>query len=231
MEHELTKSLFDAIRYFSDPDVCVDFVASMRWPDGPTCPHCDSQNVSYLSTRRIWKCMAKECHKQFSVKTGTIFEDSPIPLDKWLTAVWLIVNCKNGVSSYEIARDLKVTQKSAWFMLHRIRFALESGHWEKMGGSDCGPVESDETFVGPNPRKMHADKREARTRASVLVLACRFSAYWIVSFAKSAPRGAERCGGAGIPVQQPRNEGKSAGRQGAFCAGSIADFREETDLC
>src|SRR5271170_1722707 len=118
-------SLLEAARYFSDPNVCVDFMAAMRWPEGIVCPYCGGKKHSYLSTRRIWKCMVKECHKQFSAKTGTVFEDSPIPLDKWLTATWLIVNCKNGVSSYEIARDLQVTQKSAWFMLHRIRFALE----------------------------------------------------------------------------------------------------------
>ncbi len=103
--------------------------------------------------------MAKECHKQFSVKTQSVFEDSPIALDKWLTAVWLVVNCKNGISSYEIARDLKVTQKSAWFMLHRIRLALKDGNWSKMGGSEGGPVEVDETFVGPDPRKMHRARR------------------------------------------------------------------------
>jgi transposase-like protein len=102
--------------------------------------------------------MNRDCHKQFSVKTGSVFEDSPIGLDKWLTAVWLVVNCKNGISSYEIARDLKVTQKSAWFMLHRIRLALREGNWSKMGG-DGGPVEVDETFVGPDPRKMHSSRR------------------------------------------------------------------------
>jgi transposase-like protein len=112
---EFPKSLLQAARYFANPDVCVDFVAAMRWPEGVTCPHCQGKKVSYLSTRRIWKCMKRECHKQFSVKTGTIFEESPIPLDKWLTGVWLLVNCKNGISSYEIARDLKITQKSAWF--------------------------------------------------------------------------------------------------------------------
>jgi transposase-like protein len=117
--------LLEAARYFADPDVCVDFVASMRWPDGVTCPHCTGKKVSYLSSRRIWKCMKKECHKQFSVKTLSVFEDSPISLDKWLTAVWLTVNCKNGISSYEIMRHVGVTQKSAWFMLHRIRLALK----------------------------------------------------------------------------------------------------------
>ena len=154
------KSLLEATRYFADLDVCVDFMAEMRWPDGITCPYCSGKRVSYLSSRRIWKCMAKECHKQFSAKTGTIFEESPVPLDKWLTAVWLVVNCKNGISSYEIMRDLGVTQKTAWFMLHRIRLALKDGHWTKLGGEGGGPVEVDETFVGPNPKKMHADRRQ-----------------------------------------------------------------------
>jgi transposase-like protein len=103
--------------------------------------------------------MAKECHKQFSVKTQSVFEDSPITLDKWLTAIWLVVNCKNGISSYEIARDLKVTQKSAWFMLHRIRLALKDGNWSKLGGDLGGPVEVDETFIGGNPQKMHSARR------------------------------------------------------------------------
>jgi len=153
------KSLQEAIRYFDNPDVCVDFVASMRWPNGAICAHCGGSKVSYLSTRRIWKCMNRDCHKQFSVKTGSVFEDSPLPLDKWLTAVWLVVNCKNGISSYEIMRDIKVTQKSAWFMLHRIRLALREGNWDKMGGNNNGPVEVDETFVGPNPQKMHRSRR------------------------------------------------------------------------
>jgi transposase-like protein len=156
-DENLPKSLLQATRYFADPDVCVDFVASLRWPLGVECPHCEGKKVSYLSTRRIWKCMNRECHKQFSVKTGSIFEDSPIPLDKWLTAVWLVVNCKNGISSYEIAKDVKVTQKSAWFMLHRIRLALRTG-WGKLGG-DGNPVEVDECYLGPDPQKMHRDRR------------------------------------------------------------------------
>jgi transposase-like protein len=153
------QSLLQATRYFADPDICVDFVAAMRWPDGAVCPHCEGKRVSYLSTRRIWKCMAKDCHKQFSVKTQSVFEDSPVPLDKWLTAVWLVVSCKNGVSSYEIARHVDVTQKSAWFMLHRIRLALKDGDWSKMGGAFGGPIEVDETFVGGKPKNMHSDKR------------------------------------------------------------------------
>jgi len=162
---EFPKSLQQAIRYFDDPDVCVDFVASMRWPNGAICAHCGGNKVSYLSTRRIWKCMNRDCHKQFSVKTGSVFEDSPLPLDKWLAAVWLVVNCKNGISSYEIMRDIEVTQKSAWFMLHRIRLALQQGNWDKMGGEDGGPVEVDEAFIGPDLRKMHADKRRKRMTA------------------------------------------------------------------
>jgi transposase-like protein len=104
--------------------------------------------------------MAKDCHKQFSVKTGSVFEDSPIPLDKWLTAVWLIVNCKNGISSYEIMRDLGVTQKTAWFMLHRIRLALQDGNWSKLGGEDGGPVEVDEAYIGGQPKNRHLGKRD-----------------------------------------------------------------------
>ncbi|HTW61262.1 MAG TPA: IS1595 family transposase [Terracidiphilus sp.] len=155
------KTLLAATRYFADPDVCIDFVAAMRWPDGVECPACLGKKVSYLSTRRIWKCMTKKCHKQFSVKTNSVFEDSPIPLDKWLTAIWLVVNCKNGVSSYEIHRGVGVTQKTAWFMLHRIRRALKSGFWRKLGGEGSGAVEVDECFIGPTPQKMHRDKRLA----------------------------------------------------------------------
>ncbi|HEY3706022.1 MAG TPA: IS1595 family transposase [Terracidiphilus sp.] len=158
-QKQFPKSLMQAVRYFADADVCVEFVAGMRWPNGASCPHCSGAKVSYLKTRRIFKCMAKDCHKQFSAKTGSIFEDSPIPLDKWLTAVWLVVNCKNGVSSYEIARDLNVTQKSAWFMLHRIRLALQNGSFEIMGGDEGGPIEVDETFIGGKPKNMHAAKR------------------------------------------------------------------------
>ena len=158
-QKEFPQSLLQATRYFVDPEICVEFVAGLRWTDGPMCPYCNGKTVSYLKTRRIFKCMSKECHKQFSVKVGTIFEDSAIPLDKWLTAIWLVVNCKNGISSYEIARDLKVTQKSAWFMLHRIRLALANSSWFKMGGEDGGPVEVDETFVGGNPQNKHLSER------------------------------------------------------------------------
>jgi transposase-like protein len=156
-DQDIPKSLIEVIRYFSDVDVCIEFVASLRWMDGKAeCPHCGAKNAGFLKTRRIWKC--RECRKQFSVKTGTIFEESPIALDKWLMAIWLVVNCKNGISSYEIARDLKVTQKSAWFMLHRIRLALQSGSWAKMGGNG-GAVEVDEAYVGGKPQNMHYSRK------------------------------------------------------------------------
>ncbi len=149
----LPSTLIEAIRYFSDPDVCTEFVANLRWPAGPACPRCGSIEHSYISTRRVWKC--KGCRKQFSVKLGTIFEDSPLGLDKWLPAVWLIANSKNGISSHELGRALGVTQKSAWFMLHRIRLAMQTGSFDKLGGT----VEVDETFIGGKARNMHKDVR------------------------------------------------------------------------
>src|SRR6266705_4270191 len=134
-------SLTEAIRYFSDKDTSLTFLASLRWPTGVTCPACEGKDPGFLKTRRIWKC--RECGRQFSVKLGTIFEDSPIGLDKWLPAVWLLANSKNGISSYELARSLGVTQKTAWFMLSRIRLALQSAHGGKMDGT----VEADETYI------------------------------------------------------------------------------------
>ena len=130
------------------------FVAGLRWPDGVTCPHCDGKECPYVASRRIWQC--KGCRKQFSVKVGSLFEDSPIPLSKWLPAMWLLVNCKNGVSSYEVARDLGVTQKTAWFMLHRLRMAITAQSFDKLDGGD---VEVDESYVAGKGRHMHASKR------------------------------------------------------------------------
>jgi len=130
METGWPVTLQQAIIYFSDKKVALEFLAKFRWPDGkPACPKCGSLESSFLSTRSIWKC--KGCKKQYSAKSGTIMEDSPIGLDKWLPAIWMLCGCKNGISSYEIARDLGVTQKTAWFLLHRIRLALESGSIEK----------------------------------------------------------------------------------------------------
>ena len=149
----LPSTLLEATRYFADLDVANDFVATLRWPHGPVCPRCGSKTHSYLTTRRIWKC--KDCKKQFSVKVGTIFEDSPLGLDKWLPAVWLIANSKNGISSHELGRALGITQKSAWFMLHRIRLAMQTGSFDKFDGT----VEVDETFIGGKARNMHKDVR------------------------------------------------------------------------
>ncbi|HUL35426.1 MAG TPA: IS1595 family transposase [Candidatus Eisenbacteria bacterium] len=128
------RTLQQAIVYFSDPDNCLKFMVSRRWPNGVTCPTCGRTDVRFISTRRMWECKEKHAKKQFSVKIGTIFEDSALPLDKWLIAIWMVANCKNGVSSYEVARALGITQKSAWFMLHRIRPAMQSNHSSKLGG-------------------------------------------------------------------------------------------------
>lgn len=149
----LPRNLLEAITYFADRDVANEFVAKLRWPNGPVCPRCGCVEYSYLTTRRLWKC--KGCKKQYSVKIGSIFEDSPLGLDKWLPAIWLIANSKNGISSHELGRALGVTQKSAWFMLHRIRLAMQTGSFDKLGGE----VEVDETFIGGKARNMHAADR------------------------------------------------------------------------
>jgi transposase-like protein len=158
------KTLQQAIQYFSDEQVCIDAVAAMRWPDGPRCPDCwtpgsdKGRNPYYLKTQKRWKC--RDCRRQFSVKVETIFEDSPISLQKWLPALWMLVSCKNGVSSYEIHRALGVSQKTGWFMLHRLRLALKTQSFVfKMGGKDSGGVEVDETFVGGKVKNMHRDRR------------------------------------------------------------------------
>ncbi len=155
------RNLTDAIRYFSDEDRCIAYMVSRRWPDGKVkCPYCGSEKVSYLANQRRWKCSQKHDRRQFSVKVGTIFEDSPLSLTKWLPAVWLIGNCKNGISSCEVARDLDVCQKTAWFMLHRIRFAMQRGSFGKFGKG--GPVEVDESMIGGLARFMHKDRKAAK---------------------------------------------------------------------
>ena len=154
---EFPKTLMDAIKYFADADKAINFMASIRWPDGKCkCPVCKAEETTFLSTRRIWKC--RKCAKQFSVKVGTIFEDSALGFDKWLPAFWMIVNAKNGISSCELARALGVTQKTAWFMLHRIRLAIQNGSMEKMDGE----VEADETYIGGLAKNMHKGKRKVK---------------------------------------------------------------------
>jgi transposase-like protein len=152
-KQSVPKTLADAILYFADPDRALEFMVSMRWPHGVACPHCKSKEAGFLKTRRIWKC--RGCKKQFSVKVGTIFEDSALGLDKWLPAMWMIANCKNGISSYEVARALGVTQKTGWFMLHRIRLAMQSETFNLFGGD----VEVDETFIGGRVPNMHRRRR------------------------------------------------------------------------
>jgi transposase-like protein len=136
-------SLQEAIIYFAEFENCRKFMVELRWPNGVVaCPRCGAEKVTWLEKARVWKCYAKHEKPTFTLKTGTIFEDSPIALEKWLPAAWLVINCKNGISSYEIARDLKVTQKTAWFMLHRVRLAMQNGTFAKLSGD----VEADETF-------------------------------------------------------------------------------------
>jgi transposase-like protein len=147
-------TLQQAIIYFSDAENCSNFLMQLRWPTGVECPNCGGREVSYLSTRRLWKC--KACKKQFSVKVGSIMEDSPIGLDRWLAAIWLIANAKNGISSCELARSLGMTQKSAWFVLHRIRKAMQNGSLGKLSGH----IEVDETYIGGKARNMHISKRK-----------------------------------------------------------------------
>ena len=157
-ENKLPETQIQAIRYFSDSDNCHNFMVKKLWPNGVCCPKCGSDKVGKFSTskRRLANC--KACKKQFTVKVGTIFEDSPLGLDKWLPAVWLIVNAKNGVSSCELSRSLGVTQKTAWHMSHRIRTALSSGTFRKLEGT----VEVDESYIGGRARFMHKGRRKAK---------------------------------------------------------------------
>jgi transposase-like protein len=158
---EAPSTLQQAIVYFSDPDRCFQYALNLRWPNGlVSCPRCGSEKHSFVKTRRLWHC--KGCKKQFTLKVGTIFEDSPLGLDKWMCAFWMLCNCKNGVSSCEVARALGITQKTAWFMLHRIRMAMDIEPVHPMGWTPRDPIEVDETFVGGKPHNMHRDKRLAR---------------------------------------------------------------------
>lgn len=153
------KTLQQATVFFSDPDNCISFLVGRRWPDGVVkCPICSTEGAKYLPERRVWQCKKRHPRSQFSIKVGTVFEDSAVSLDKWLVAMWMVANCKNGVSSWEIHRSLGMTQKTAWFMLHRIRLALKDDPKYKFGHG--GPVESDEAFIGPTPNRMNRKQRK-----------------------------------------------------------------------
>lgn len=150
------QTLIEAIRYFANPDVALHTMVELRWPDGVHCPTCGRTDPRFIATRRIWECKEKHPRLQFSAKVGTIFEDSPIDLGKWFAAIWIVANCRNEISSYEMHRALGVTQKTAWFMDHRIRLAMQTGTFEKMAGA----VEADESFIGGLSKNMHAKRRK-----------------------------------------------------------------------
>ena len=157
------KSLQEAIVFFSNPDNCIDYLALRRWPDGKViCPSCGSDKVKFNPNRRLWQCSSHHSKRQFSIKVGTIMEDSAITLDKWLMAMWMLANCKNGVSSWEIHRAIGITQKSAWFMMHRIRLGMQNGMFTKFSGH----VEVDETFIGGKARNMHKNVKARRITGS-----------------------------------------------------------------
>lgn len=150
------QTLLESVRHFSDLDLCNEHMIAVKWPEGKiVCPKCGGENIGRITSRRKLQCKAATCRKQFSAKVGTIFEDSPLGLDKWFVCVWLIANAKNGISSHEVGRALGVTQATAWFMLHRVRMAMRTGSFRKLGGT----VESDETYVGGKSINMHAAKR------------------------------------------------------------------------
>lgn len=157
MDTPLPKTLIEAVKHFADPDNCREYLVARRWPNGVICPTCGSKSVYFDRSRQGWICKTKHPLRKFSLKTGTIFEDSPLGLDKWLPTVWMITNCKNGVSSYEIHRSIGVTQKTAWFMLQRIRLAMQD---TETGGKLSGDVEVDETYIGGKARNMHKSKRD-----------------------------------------------------------------------
>ena len=146
------RTLQEAVGFYADPDNALGYMVNLRWPDGVVCPSCGRADVVFLKNQHKWQCKSVHAKRQFSAKVGTIFEDSPIPLEKWIVAVWMLSNCRNGVSSYEIGRTVGVTQKSAWFMMHRIRLAMQRGSFLKLAGGG-GEVEVDETFIGGKARK------------------------------------------------------------------------------
>lgn len=158
----IPETLLEATRYFADPDVAHKFMVALRWPGGPVCPYCNGTEHSFISTRKTWQC--KSCRKRFTVKVGTIMEDSPISIDKWLLCMWYIGDCKNGISSHEIARHLGLTQKTTWFLMHRIRMAMQRGSWEKFDGE----VEVDESYVGGKAKNNKHKNRKRPTGTGVV---------------------------------------------------------------
>jgi transposase-like protein len=155
------RTLQEAIVYFSGPQRAFDYAVSLRWPDGKiACPRCNSDKNYFIKTRRIWLC--RGCNKQFTIKVGTIFEDSPLGMDKWMAAFWMLCNCKNGISSMEIHRAIGVTQKTAWFMLQRLRLAMQDDFFGSKLGGGSGEVEVDESFIGGKARNMHLSERKRR---------------------------------------------------------------------
>ena len=164
---EQIKTLQQAIQHFADTENCRKFMVFVRWPDGVVkCPHCGATKLTWLAKANVYRCYADHPKQKFSLKIGTVLEDSPIGLDKWLPAIWLLSNSKNGISSYELSRALGVTQKTAWFMLHRIRLAMQTGSFMRMG-QQGGPIEVDETFIGGKPKNMHAKKRTFLQRSTI----------------------------------------------------------------
>ena len=149
-------TLTEAVVYFANPDNCLTYLVARRWPNGVACPTCGSTNVGFIESRRMFQCRTRHAKSQFSVKLGTILEDSPLGLDKWLPAVWMLASNRNGISSWELHRAIGVTQKTAWFMLHRIRLAMQD---ELTGGSLGGEVEVDETYIGGKARNMHKERK------------------------------------------------------------------------
>jgi len=156
------KTLAEAITYFSDPENCLAYLTKRRWPNGVACPRCERRDVAFVPSRRLWQCRTRHPKAQFSLKAGTVMEDSPLGLDKWLPVMWMVANMKNGVSSWEIHRSLGVTQKTAWFMLHRIRLGMQEGEpfgpKTKIGG-EGSVVEVNETFVGGQKKNMHLNEK------------------------------------------------------------------------
>ncbi len=213
MSNAEPRTLQEAIRYFSDPDNCLNYLAARRWPNGVVCPTCGRKDVSFVAARRVWQCKTRHPKAQFSVKVGTVFEDSPLGLDKWLPAIWLIANCKNGISSYELARDLGVTQKTGWFMLHRIRLAMQES-----GGMMSGQIEVDETYIGGKARNMHASKRSKKVTAHGVK-------------GKAAVFGMVERGGKvrAVPVEKTRKDNLQARIRESVVAGS-AIFSDEHPL-